>query len=30
MQIVMDAGDGMLGGVVVLPSSFKIAVDVHW
>lgn len=29
MQIVMDAGVGMLGSVVVLPSSLRIAVDGH-
>ena len=29
MQIVVDAGIGMLGSVVVAPSSFRISVDDH-
>jgi hypothetical protein len=29
MQIVVDAGIGMLRSVVVAPSSFKISVDDH-
>jgi len=29
MQVVMDAGVGMLGSAVVFPSSFKISVDGH-
>jgi hypothetical protein len=30
MEIAANAGVGMLGRVVIFPSSFRIAVDGHW